>query len=414
MDNNSRKSPRLLIVDDNENIHEDLKYILNQVPISETEHELQSLRSELFGDNISHLNVELQMYHYRIDDAWQGAEAISVVMNAITENDPYSIVFLDVNMPPGIDGIQTIGRLWEVDPHLEVVICTAYSNYTWDQIVALYGQTDQLLFVRKPFDSMSIKQIALSLSTKWYLARQNRQHIENLEFQVYKRTNELEKTILQLKSEISLRHAKEMQLVHLAHYDTLTGLLNWHSFYEFIGGMITSAPTETQFPTHALLYVDIDGFKQINDQWGHDMGDHVLVEISSRIKQSAGSSPHLINEITSLMTVSKPETAIFRLGGDEFTLLLDYRNREEVSLCAEQIVSSLSDTFHLKNQDIHITCSIGISLLYGDATDFSTLLKHADISMYKAKEQGSSFVFYDELHKSNKLNPSTLLSDTGK
>ena len=93
---------------------------------------------------------------------------------------PYSMIFMDVRMPPGMDGIQTILQIWEKHPNIEVVICTAFSDYSWDNIVKTLGSTDRLLFMKKPFDSVAVKQTALSLTKKWDLDRKNRESISNL------------------------------------------------------------------------------------------------------------------------------------------------------------------------------------------------------------------------------------------
>src|SRR5690606_6305049 len=177
---------------------------------------------------------------YSIDDAYQGSEAVEMVKRARESGDPYSLVFMDVRMPPGMDGIETIENIWKIDPDVGVVICTAYSDYTWNQIVSKLGQNDNLLFIRKPFDHVSLKQIALAMTTKWSLKMQIREHIDNLEKLVAQRTNELTETVGRLREEIALREEKEKQLAYSAHYDSLTDLLNRRSFYtsmsELTGG----------------------------------------------------------------------------------------------------------------------------------------------------------------------------------
>jgi two-component system, sensor histidine kinase and response regulator len=215
----SRK--RILIVDDNAEIHEDFRKIL--LPARKNkDSETLSLEKELFGgdEGAKPANQELSI-SYRIDDALQGEEAIEMVERADRQGDPYALAFMDVRMPPGIDGIETIRRIWEKHPMLEVVICTAYSDYSWDQMLLKLGFSDHLLFIKKPFDGVAIKQIALSLTTKWEANRKNLAYMTNLESEVEKRTADLRNMMenlkeLKEKAESSTR-AKSEFLANMSH-----------------------------------------------------------------------------------------------------------------------------------------------------------------------------------------------------
>ncbi len=169
---------RILVVDDNESIHEDVKTLLTS-PVNH-DPEKHRLEADLFG----HEDIESSEFgnpHYVLHDAYQGEEAIRLVDEAMEKNEPYALIFMDVRMPPGMDGISTIQKIWEKHPEIEMVICTAYSDYSWAQIVKMFGQTDHLLFLKKPFDSVAIKQIALTLTTKWELQQKSIKHVEMLE-----------------------------------------------------------------------------------------------------------------------------------------------------------------------------------------------------------------------------------------
>ncbi|MGA1824950.1 MAG: response regulator [bacterium] len=184
------RTHRILIVDDNPSIHEDIKKIL-MPSLSTKNEEIRKLEDELFGENETKITAESTMITYDIADAYQGEEAIEIIEKAEVEGVQFSLVFMDVRMPPGIDGIQTIKRIWKNHPHIEVVICTAYSDYSWDQILEEFGQTDHLLFMKKPFDGIAVKQTALALTTKWDLDRKDRERLALLEEEVKKRTAEL-------------------------------------------------------------------------------------------------------------------------------------------------------------------------------------------------------------------------------
>ncbi len=187
------KKKRILLVDDNASIHEDFKRILQPV-LSQAQSRAQALEDDLFGTpekTDSPPDTKNLHLDYRIDDAFQGEEAVRMAEKAAHEGDPYAVVFMDVRMPPGMDGVRAIQEIWKTQPKIEMVICTAFSDYSWEDIVARLGQTDKLLFVRKPFDAVSIRQAAMALSTKWGLQRQVEAQIEELETKVAERTREL-------------------------------------------------------------------------------------------------------------------------------------------------------------------------------------------------------------------------------
>src|ERR1700749_1808094 len=104
-----------------------------------------------------------------------------MIKQSLAEKLPYAMAFVDVRMPPGWDGIETIARIWEVDPELQMVICTAYSDYSWEDMRAKVGQPDSLLVLKKPFDNIEVQQIAHALTKKWLLNFQTRLQLSELE-----------------------------------------------------------------------------------------------------------------------------------------------------------------------------------------------------------------------------------------
>lgn len=114
-------------------------------------------------------------------------------------NAPFALAFVDVRMPPGWDGVETVARIWAECPRVEMVICTAFSDYSWEQILDELGATDRLQFLRKPVDVVSVKQMALALTTKWGLAEKARSYVDDLEREVEGRTRELQDKIRELE-----------------------------------------------------------------------------------------------------------------------------------------------------------------------------------------------------------------------
>jgi len=158
-------SPRVLVVDDNEAIHQDFRKIF--INKDSTTAALDEAMSTLFGTESDQVDLPT----FDIDSAYQGREGVALVERAVEEGRPYTVAFVDVRMPPGWDGIETVQRMWKVDPGIQVVICTAYSDYSADAILRRLGLTDRLLILKKPFDCSEVLLMATTLNEKWNLAR---------------------------------------------------------------------------------------------------------------------------------------------------------------------------------------------------------------------------------------------------
>ncbi len=395
------ENKRILIADDNKDIHDDIKYILEASSgFMEDYQETKLLKEELFGESSqTTVNKTASDIQYVIDDAYQGNEAIEMVRAAKEAGEPYSLVFMDVRMPPGMDGIETIEGIWKIDPDAGVVICTAYSDYSWDQIIAKLGQKDNLLFIRKPFDNVSLKQIALAMTTKWSLKMQVRRHIGDLEKEVDKRTNELTVTVHKLRDEIALRKDKEKLLAHSAHYDSLTELLNRRSFYTSVNSLIKGESGCCS--SFSLFYLDLDDFKSVNDIFGHDTGDQLLIKVAERISNVLDK---YAIDIPDYVSDNGSVKAIFRLGGDEFTAALYETDRNAVGIIAQSLIDAIKEPYIISNHEIDISCCIGISTYNGNDISINTLLKYADVALYEAKKVHSIYKFHELSESDSYIN----------
>lgn len=346
---------RILIVDDNQAIHRDFDKILGAAP--EPAAALAGIESLLFGDAPA---AESERARYALEFASQGQEGVEHVRRAVAGGRPFAIAFIDMRMPPGWDGLETIERLWEVDPDVQVVICSAHSDYDWNDVVARLGQTDRLLVVKKPFEPIEVLQCASALARKWQHERALRLQVETLENVVAARTEKLE--------------AANRQLRHLATHDALTGLPNRVLLDDRLTQAMAHANRDSQ--PFALLVVDLDRFKLINDSLGHRAGDGVLDEISRR-----------------LSSVVRDIDTVARTGGDEFIVVVSPSGAPEDAVAiANRAKDALRSPMSVSGVELHVTCSIGVAYYPTDGNSADSLIARADAAMYCAKQRGRNNV----------------------
>jgi two-component system NtrC family sensor kinase len=177
---------RLLIIDDNRSIHDDFRKILVR---KEASSRLDEVSAEIFGEGPP---VDACVgNNFQLDSAYQGRDGLALVKQAVGLDARYAMAFVDVRMPPGWDGVETTARIWEADPDLQVVICTAYSDCSWDDMLKKLGRSDRLVILKKPFDSIEVLQLANSLSRKWHLLQESKNKMANLEETVMLRTAQI-------------------------------------------------------------------------------------------------------------------------------------------------------------------------------------------------------------------------------
>jgi diguanylate cyclase (GGDEF)-like protein len=341
---------RLLVVDDNPAIHEDFKKILP----SGAQESAELLAAELLL--LGEPKVLTPRPTFEIDTALQGEEGVERVKQALAEGRPYAMAFIDMRMPPGWDGLETIQHLWKVDPHVQVVICSAHSDYDWTEVVARLDHSDKLLVIKKPFEAIEVLQSANALTRKWDNERTLRQQVEQLEQVVEARTQGLE--------------AANKQLRHLATHDSLTGLPN----RVLLDDRLIQAAAHAEHDGHsfAVAMFDLDRFKVVNDSFGHRAGDQLIKEVAYRL---AG--------------VARSTDTVARLGGDEFLFIMDRLGRREDAVqIVRRAVEALSQPIRIGDVDIHASASIGIAMFPVDGKGVETLLANADAAMYCAKQRG--------------------------
>lgn len=483
---------RILVIDDNQAIHSDFIKILGTTKSQSgmKDAKLGKLESLIFQNEINHTRQHDQLPTFEIDTALQGKEGIEKIAASIRNNKPYSIAFIDIRMPPGLDGVETTKRIWEMDENIQVVICTAFSDYSWEETVAKLGTRDNLLILKKPFDNIAVRQLACALSKKWQLMNESRSYTKNLEKTIDKKTTELEHSLSQMRAtfnssaegilvtdnngniidfndkfkemfSLSVNHlhgvnftnlveyltqnaSKDCQFAKLAkecipHHHAWKGklslndrsmyecyseaykidnqilgrvfsflditqptILNEKLQYQATHDLLTDLPNRLQLVSYlktaidtadqsgdsfAIIFLDLDRFKLINDSLSHEAGDTILKSVAQRLKHTIRSADLLC-----------------RLGGDEFVIVTrDFTDKNELNIFLTRIIDAFKQPFHIENHDVQMTTSIGISIYPQNGHTIDLLLRNADIAMYLAKSGGANQYQYftEELNTKN-------------
>jgi diguanylate cyclase (GGDEF)-like protein len=343
---------RILIIDDNAAIHYDFRKVLSADADYTAKAALDCLEAGILGEPATAIDRP----SFQIDSAHQGQEGVAMAHQAVIEGHPYAMAFVDMRMPPGWDGLETIEHLWAEDPDVQVVICSAHTDYDWTEVVTRLGHSHKLLVLRKPAEPIEILQCATALSQKWGNDRLVRDQMGHLEEVISLRTRGLE--------------AANRQLRHLATHDALTGLPNRVLLDDRLAQSMAHADRDRR--SFALLVCDLDRFKLINDSLGHRAGDELLQEVARR-----------------LTGVVRTGDTVARFGGDEFVLVDNsITDAEDATSLASRVIEAFQPPVRIAGIDIHASPSIGIAIYPADGSSIEMLLAHADAAMYAAKLRG--------------------------
>jgi diguanylate cyclase (GGDEF)-like protein len=342
---------RILVIDDNLAIHQDFLKILGAPPERESDASLNALEAAILG-----VSDRAARPTFEVSSAYQGEPAVAMAETALRAGRPFAMAFVDMRMPPGWDGLETIERLWAIDPNIQVVICSAHSDYEWTEVVERLNRSDKLLILRKPFEPIEVQQCATALCQKWQNERLVKSQVESLEKVVATRTQGLE---------TANRH-----LHHLATHDALTGLPNRVLLDDRLQQAMAHADRYNQ--SFAVLVCDLDRFKIINDSMGHRAGDAFLQDVAQR-----------------LSGVVRAGDTLARQGGDEFVFVLNAPvERGDAEAVAHRAIEVFQSPVAIDGIDIHTAASFGIAFYPRDGATADALLAHADAAMYCAKQRG--------------------------
>ena len=348
--NEMRQPISVLVVDDDPGILEAYRTTLTSERPAQPA-ALNNLRAKLFPTVGAPAAAAASAAHFVLQLARGAEEAIELATAAHAAGQPFSVVFLDMRMPPGPDGLWAASRLRALDPDLDIVICTAYSDVDPREFNSRVPPEDKLLYLQKPFHPHEVRQLAIALG--------------------YKRR-------------------AEKRIRQLAFYDDLTGLQNRESFRFAVEAAIEIAKEQQQIC--AVLHFDLDNFKRVNDALGRAAGDELLRVIARRLSATLREG----DLITRTTRSAVAESNLARLGGDEFTVLLPHiGKKDDAANVVERLLAELSMPVKLQHCELLITPSVGIAVYPNDAADANTLLKHADLAMYHSKRRGpGSYAFF--------------------
>jgi diguanylate cyclase (GGDEF)-like protein len=346
---------RVLIADDEAEVRDAYRQILSEADMSSETAVFHNLRDRLFAKNMpEQVARSLSAGETTFVPVFcEGAEAaVAAVRAALAADDPFAVAFLDMRMPPGPDGVWAAARIRELDPAIEIVVCTAYSDIDPRDIGGMVPPEEKLSYLQKPFHPHEIRQMTISLASKW---------------------------------------RSEHRIVKLAYFDALTGLPNREQSRNRLNSALVSAKQHQRML--AVLYLDLDNFKRVNDTLGHAVGDELLCLVATRLRSSlraddadaVGDSP------------DSRSSHIARLGGDEFIVILpSIRSADDAAAVASRLIAELQEPMRLALHTLVVTPSIGVAMFPADGVEVDTLLRNADLAMYFAKRKGPGmFAFFD-------------------
>jgi len=373
---------RVLVIDDTASIHADFKKVLSPASSSESEQALEVLDSLLFDEDSSQASA-LQ-FEFSIDHAYQGQEGLSKVKDAYeNEGAPYSVAFVDMRMPPGWDGLKTVEEISKVDPHIQLVICSAYSDYSWRQIIERVGHTDRLLILKKPFDQAEVYQLAVALSEKWQTEKRTRELLDELERKVESRTTQIaeaNQTLNKLNKELTIaadearsaERAKGRFLATMSHEirTTLNGIIG-------ASHMLNHSPSLPEADQEFASIIQTSGdalmiiINDILDYSKYESGQLELEQIPFSLKD-------LIRECTSLMDTARSKHNItLELEQDEALPELVVGDPARI----RQVVLNLLNNAFKFGQDGIVTLSLKVEDIKPNGVALNIEIKDQGIGM---------------------------------
>jgi diguanylate cyclase (GGDEF)-like protein len=306
-------------------------------------------------------------------------DAADQIREAVQMWLPFALAFVDFEGPTAPQWARVVADSWAADQHLQVVLCTEQVDEAWLDCFERSGCGDRWIVLKRPFSATEVRQHTRVMAQKWLASATARLKTNQLECMVQSRTAQLQKSNERLQYEISERQSTEDQLRHNAFHDALTDLPNRAMLMERLGQCVERGKRDSIYQ-FAVLFLDLDNFKVINDSLGHKAGDELLRGIAERIETC----------LRALDCASRPaDETTARLGGDEFVIILDgIDSPEDAEHVAQRIRQSLKTPFQIGGHEVVASLSMGIATSKNGYDSPDDILRDADTALYQSKEQG--------------------------
>jgi len=337
---------RILVVDDDVMlIGEYLKCLGAEFEPDIATSTLGDLEKVLFGEETD----EKGAAKFNVQSCNQGLAAVEAVRDAVKTGTPFSIVFLDIRMPPGIDGIEAARQIREIDQNVNIVIVTGSLSPEPEDLAVKIPPADRIFFFKKPFHAVECRQLAAALCGKWHADLSLRRANDVLEQRVWERTEALHK---------------------LAYYDPVTHLPNRLKLLDELQLLIDSA--ETSDLNSAVVLFDIERFSFLNETMGYESGTELLADIGKRLVRACQDLPH------------EQRSIVGRFGADEFACLIPgIDDTDLLSEFVESIRKSMEEPFLINHREIFLKSSIGVAWHPAHGGDAKEVFRAAESALHR-------------------------------
>lgn len=317
---------------------------------------LGDLEKVLFGDETNAKGAA----KFDVQSRNQGKAAVAAVKDSVQTGSPFSIVFLDITMPPGIDGIEAAKQIREIDPNVNIVIVTGSLGSEPEDLGQIVPPADKIFFFRKPFHALECRQLAAALCGKWHADLALRQANEMLEQRVIERTAALHK---------------------LAYFDPVTDMPNRLKLLDHLQFMIDNS--EGSEGETAVVLLDIERFSFLNETMGYDSGTELLIALGSRLKKMLEDRENRYKPI------------VGRFGADEFACLLPaIPDDNALQEFVQAVKATVEEPFLINGRDLFLKASIGVAWHPAHGSDSKTVFRCAEAALHRSMRRLESGITY--------------------